>query len=365
MSGTIHDSTLPADLPVVIKTTLRRVIDRVDRLLLPVAAASGLLASTYYLLFSRQFRREHRAVLKGRLAYWQGLAQSGRSSPLLRRNIHRLEKGLVMRPRAPVFAEDYIAETVAEFARLRGLGGLDAAEDQWSADVLREYFESVQDTAAIAEARDAFARLDGAVDPASAPRSVPQPRSAGTRSRVEYQDFLELCRQRRSVRWFEQRAVPPELVTRALEAAAQAPSACNRQPFLFRYFDRPDDAQRIAGIAMGTTGYARNIPALVVLLGDLGCYPEERDRHVPYIDASLAAMQFMLALETLGLASCPINWPDIEGRERQMDRELELPPHLRPVMLIAIGYPDPEGGVPFSAKKSPELLLRSDNDYRP
>jgi nitroreductase len=102
---------------------------------------------------------------------------------------------------------------------------------------------------------------------------------------------------------------------------------------------------------------------LVVLLGDLGCYPEERDRHVPYIDASLAAMQFMLALETLGLASCPINWPDIEGRERVMDRELALPRHLRPVMLIALGYPDPAGGVPFSAKKSSELLLRSENDY--
>jgi nitroreductase len=115
---------------------------------------------------------------------------------------------------------------------------------------------------------------------------------------------------------------------------------------------------------MGTTGYAGNIPALVVLVGDWSCYPEERDRHVPYIDASLAAMQFMLALETLGLASCPINWPDIEPLERRMDRELGLPPHLRPVMLIALGYPDPTGGVPYSAKKGAGLLLRTENDYR-
>jgi nitroreductase len=350
----------------MIKSFLRRVIDRVDRLLLPVAAASGLLASAYYLLFSRQFRREHRAVLKGRLAYWQGLQRSGRSSPLLRRNTHRLEKGLVMQPRAPVFAEDYIEETVAEFARLRAAGGLDPAEQKWAVDVLAGYFAAVQDTPRIAAARAAFASLGTGVQaPDTARLSVPGSRAAGVRSGVSYEDFLGLCRQRRSVRWFEQRAVPREPVLQALQAAAQAPSACNRQPFLFRYFDRPEDAQRIAGIAMGTTGYAGNIPALVVLLGDLGCYPEERDRHVPYIDASLAAMQFMLALETLGLASCPINWPDIEGRERAMDRELQLPPHLRPVMLIALGYPDPEGGVPFSAKKSPDLLLRTDNDYRP
>ena len=108
-------------------------------------------------------------------------------------------------------------------------------------------------------------------------------------SGVSYKQFLDLCRQRRSVRWFEQRRVPADLVSKALDAAAQAPSACNRQPFLFRYFDDPADAHRIASIAMGTTGYAQNVPAIVVLLGDLGCYPEERDRHVVYIDASLAA----------------------------------------------------------------------------
>ena len=348
----------------MIKTLLRRMIDRLDQLLLPVAGSSRLLASVYYLLFSRQFRREHRAVLKGRLAYRRGLENAVRSSPLLRRNIHRLEKGLVMRPREPVFAEDYVEETVRELRRLRDLGGLDPVEDKWAGDVLADYFAAVRDTPRIAAARAVFASLGTGEPPGTAPSSVPGSRADGVRSGVSYEDFLALCRQRRSVRWFEPRAVPRELVMRALAAAAQAPSACNRQPFLFRYFDRPEDARRIASIAMGTTGYAGNIPALVVLLGDLGCYPEERDRHVPYIDASLAAMQFMLALETLGLASCPINWPDIEGRERQMDRELELPPHLRPVMLIALGYPDPEGGVPFSAKKSAELLLRSDNDYR-
>jgi nitroreductase len=84
---------------------------------------------------------------------------------------------------------------------------------------------------------------------------------------------------------------------------------------------------------------------------------------VPYIDASLAAMQFMLALETLGLASCPINWPDVESLEQQMAVALDLPWHLRPVMLIALGYPDPTGGVPFSAKKPSESLLRMSNDY--
>jgi nitroreductase len=350
----------------MLKRLIRDLADRLDRFLLPLTSRSGFVASAHYLLLSRQFRREHRAVLAGRLAYERGLEAPLRSSPLLRRNVHRLEKGLVMQPRQAVFAEDYIEETVAELARLRASGGLDPIEDRWAADVLAEYFQVVlTDTPPIARARATYEKFGPRMVEEPDVASTPRPRAQAPVSGVSYQQFLDLCRQRRSVRWFEQRRVPADLVSKALDAAAQAPSACNRQPFLFRYFEDPADAHRIAAIAMGTTGYAQNVPAIVVLLGDLSCYPEERDRHVVYIDASLAAMQFMLALETLGLASCPINWPDIEYRERAMAETLGLPWHVRPVMLIALGYPDPQGGVPFSAKKPSESLLRTSNDYTP
>jgi nitroreductase len=347
----------------MLKRLIRRTVERLDRLALPLVSGSKLLASLYYGVFNRQFRREQRAILAGRRAYYDGLGIAVHSSPLLRRNVHRLEKGLVMRPRQPVFAEDYIGETVEAFltAELHGLLGADEA--RWARDVLGSYFAAVTDTPRIAGARARFLQRDGGPVAASDAAWQPQPRAAGVRSGVGFDEFLALCQQRRSVRWFLPQAVPRELVLKAVAAAAQAPSACNRQPFLFRYLERPADAQRVAAVPMGTTGYADNVPALIVVLGDLSCFPAERDRHVIYIDAALASMQLMLALETLGLASCPINWPDVESLERRMDRELNLPRHIRPIMLIAIGYPDPRGGVPFSAKKPPDSLLRLDDDY--
>jgi nitroreductase len=287
---------------------------------------------------------------------------------MLRRNVHRLEKGLVMTPRQPVFAEDYIGETVAEFGRCLELGGLDPAEEKWARDVLTGYFAAISDTPSIQDARARFhahaaetLRSIGVVEAGAA--SAPRPRNAGVSSGIDYDAFLALCRQRRSVRWFLPQVVPESLVERAVAAAAQAPSACNRQPFLYRYFGQSTDAARIASIALGTAGYAQNIPALVVVLGDLAAYPYERDRHLVYIDAALATMQFMLALETQGLASCPINWPDIESCERKMTEALALPAHIRPILLVALGYPDPVGGVPFSAKKPVDMLLRRDNTY--
>jgi nitroreductase len=359
-------------LLATLKKYVRRILEILDRLALPIASVARGVASAYYLLLNPRLGREHRAVLAGRHEYLRSLKAARSSSPMLRRNIHRLEKALVMRPRNPVFAEDYIGETVEAFRRADGHGVLDPAELKWARDVLDAYFAAVGDSAIVARARELHGADDAGEGESSDPaapsaererRWQPRPRAAGARGRVEYEDFLQLCRQRRSVRWFEQRAVPRELVERAVTAAAQAPSACNRQPFLFRYFDAPGDAARIAGLAMGTTGYSENLPALIVVLGDLSAFAEERDRHLIYIDGALAAMQLMLALETLGLASCPINWPDIESLERRMARELALPRHVRPVMLIAIGYADPEGGVPFSAKKPVGALLRVSDDY--
>jgi nitroreductase len=315
----------------------------------------GVLASFYYFLFSRQFDREHKAVLQGKLAYRRSLHQTGRSSALIRRNIHRLEKGLIMQPRRAVFASDYITETVDIYLKAVQQASLCQAELKWATDVLTEYFAVVEDNEVIAKARLAFRRVPASTETTL---SIPYAHHTLAKAPVSFDDLTALYKRRRSVRWFQQKTVDPELVRRAVNIASLAPSACNRQPYRFELLSDPKDAATIARCAMGTTGFADNIPCLIVVVGDLSCYPAERDRHVIYIDASLAAMQLMLALETLGLSSCAINWPDIELREQSLQDKLGLACHERPVMLMALGYAAPEGGVPFSQKKSDELLLR-------
>ena len=109
---------------------------------------------------------------------------------------------------------------------------------------------------------------------------------------------------------------------------------------------------------MGTAGYHENIPVLIAIVGQLGCYFSERDRHLIYIDGSLAAMSLVYALETLELGTCCINWPDMEDMERQIAAELRLADDERVVMLMAVGYPDPTGMVAFSQKKPLEQIRR-------
>ena len=168
---------------------------------------------------------------------------------------------------------------------------------------------------------------------------------------MTYDQMLALAKQRRSVRWFLDKPVDRELVDKALVVARQSPSACNRLPYEFLVFDDPDQVKRIGSIPFGAAGYSHQIPTLMVVKGRLDDYFSPRDRHVPYIDASLALMSFMLALETLGLSSSVINWPDFEPLECTMARTLGLEPYERVIMLMAVGHADPTGMVASSAEE--------------
>jgi len=318
-----------------------------------------LFASFYYCFLSSQFHREHLATLKGRSAYKLKLNQNVNSSALLRRNIHRLEKGLIMQPRRPVFASDYIGETVHHYTDLLRYLDFDKAELNWAFQVLTNYFTVVSEgqNKLVDLARLQFLSLP-VVAPKDAIVAVPYIKSEAVRADISFASLSRLFKQRRSVRWFLPTPVDATIVRQAVNIANQAPSACNRQPFRFDLINGNINAAKIAGLAMGTTGFADNIPCLLVVVGDLSCYPAERDRHVIYIDASLATMQLMLALETLGLSTCPINWPDIEVREKLMQQKLGLEIYERPVMLLAVGYADPNGGIAYSQKKDDQLLVR-------
>lgn len=351
------------------------LLHRVNRVWMRMCGISGITSDLFF-LFNGEFRREHRAVIAGRLKHLRsrdpGLDdQLTGAEYTLRRNIHRLEKGLTMQPRRPSFATDYILETIEcfealaqhrycdrwndGFADVTDIDQTSARIDQYALGVLRTYFQVVDASdSRIAEAKKRFEKVSD-----TAPRNItevgPYPRSTRQHG-ITYDSLMQLCLQRRSCRWYDPRPVPKELLRNAVRTASLSPSACNRQPFRYVIFDRPEDARRIAGIPMGTGGYSDQVPCLIVIVGDLAAYPFSRDRHAMYIDASLASMALLLSLEVQGLASCCINWPDIERLEKKMEKELGLVEHERPLMCISVGYPAENCEVPFSQKKSVDEL---------
>ena len=362
-----------------LKQKTHHFLNVIDHKIFPFFTKSAFLSSVYYLLFSSEFRREHKAVLNGRLAYQfeqnkqKELAKQSlsKSSYLLRRNIHRLEKGLVMRPRRSVFAEDYIKETVHCYSLCVVMPNINSQELAWASEVLSEYFSIVDNTCIIYESRMIFESSHLKPLPAicdtkeieqvdfKPTKNLPYARLSTPELQINSQQFEKLCIKRRSIRWYVPKKVPDELLNQAIKTASLAPSACNRQPFEFFVINDLKTAPKVAELAGGTAGFSSNIPCIIVLVGDLSAYPMERDRHIVYIDSSLAAMQLMLSLETLGLSSCLLNWPDLDVPENKMSKLLNLPVYKRPIMLLSVGYALEDGLIPCSVKK-PISILRTD-----
>ncbi|WP_198027660.1 nitroreductase family protein [Seonamhaeicola sp. S2-3] len=256
-----------------------------------------------------------------------------------------------MKDRRSIFALDYIENTVEAYVKVitSSKEAVSHKNLKWYTDVLSNYFKVV-DTSnpKLNKLNQVFEQHKLVSDKET--KSVPYQRDFSILS-VSYDDFYNLSKLRRSVRWYEDRPIPRELIDKAISAALLSPSACNRQPFEFRIFDDKELVQKVANISWGTLGFSHNFPVIIVVIGKLEAYFDERDRHVIYIDASLASMSLMYALETLGLSSCPINWPDVKQFENEMEELLGLEKNERPIMLMSLGYPDKEALVPFSEKK--------------
>lgn len=342
---------------------IRKSFEATMRGVAELFGAHRLLSIPYSLFTFPTFNREQFAVLRGRRDYYRNLSRQRKSHTELRRNVHRLEKGISMQPRRAVFALDYLEETIEFYERATLTSGgattpIDKDELSWAHDVISEYFSLVDaNSPVVARASARFAATRTVFNPEQINRK-PYMRQDSVRSQARYDDLLDLAMQRRSVRWFKQQPVPRELIDQALLVGRQGPTACNRLPYEFRIFDDPEMVKKVAAIPFGSAGYAHQIPTVIVVVGRLNHYFSPRDRHVIYVDSSLAAMGFMLALETLGLSSSVINWPDFEPLEAKMQRTLNLDFDERVIMLIAVGYADPRGLIPYSEKKSLDTLRR-------
>lgn len=341
---------------------ISKIIKRPKSALHRVLMSSGpLTRKVYYKFFSSAFSREQAAVGAGIAKYNQD-SGSGQDLFLLRRNIHMLEKGLTMRPRRDSFGHDYIERTVRSFAAAssgEGSSLMASTEVHWMYSVLHDYFEAtVRSTdPRVQSLRGTFDALSIELGPRLELGCGPHTPSVDVPP-VGIEALTGLAERRKSVRWFTDQPVSREIVDRAIRVGAESPTACNRQPYRFEVVDDPASVAKVAAIPMGTNGYRDQIAGLVVVVGDLSAFFDERDRHLIYVDGCLAAMGLVYGFEAQGIGTCCINWPDIPEKEAAMASLLGLSRHERVIMLLAYGYADATALVPNSAKKDLAAVRR-------
>lgn len=312
---------------------------------------SKILGSKIYFIINGAFGDEGKAVLAGNHAHFSD-ERLHRSQMFLRRSVHRLEKGLITPNRRETFAADYIGSAVRTWIEIQSSVVEDHGELQWAADVFNRYFEATTNSTS-PSIRSAQISWLGAPRSSRSTEAILGPfQQSIFGPDLDASSMLsKLSNHRRSIRFFDDRPVSKELVDEAIGIGLTAPSACNRQSFRIAIVVDPIKRVKVARVPMGTAGFADQIPAVAVLIGQHRGYEHHRDRHAIYVDGGLFATGFILALESLGLNSCCINWPEIPMKEKELRSLIHLESDERPIMMIAIGYGTDGQLVPRSHKR--------------
>jgi len=166
-------------------------------------------------------------------------------------------------------------------------------------------------------------------------------------------DALEAIEARRSIRKFEDKPVPRELVEQVLEAAVRAPSGKNRQPWRFivvegdearaemmRRMRESIEGAREAGVPLGSSENTARVmgqaPSTIFVFNGESVHYKVTDWTVPDLQSIGAAVQNMcLAATDHGLGSlwiCDVFYADRELRE-WFGREDKM------VCAVSLGYP--------------------------
>ncbi len=167
-------------------------------------------------------------------------------------------------------------------------------------------------------------------------------------------DVIEAIHGRRSVRSYEPRPVPRDLIESVILDAAQAPPPFRGMvPWTFTIIE---GVERIAAYGERAMKYARehrpsgpgsdwverpgfkifwDAPVVVIISGPVG-------------DCNRAGQNFMLSAHARGLGSCWVGSPMLWLGTPDVRTELKIPADLPPVAVLCLGYP----------AASPEAIVR-------
>ena len=161
--------------------------------------------------------------------------------------------------------------------------------------------------------------------------------------------LIETLRQRRSIRQFQDRPIPAELLVILKEALLRSPSSREIRPWSFVLVEDKDLLSKLSQAKPHGAGFLKGAALGIVVCGD------STRSDVWIEDCSIAAVIAHLTAASLGLGSCWIqirerHYDDTTTAEQYVQNLLSLPEHIKVLAIIAVGYgAEQKAGVPFDA----------------
>lgn len=146
---------------------------------------------------------------------------------------------------------------------------------------------------------------------------------------------MSVMMKRNSVRKFNDKPVPKDIVIKLLESGMQAPSANNQQPWEFIVVDERDLLDEL----VKTSGGARPLNTATLCIIPM-IKPGIKSPLFNIQDLSAATQNILLEATNQGLGAVWIGvYPD-PIRYEYIEKVLEITGDIHPFCMIAIGYPE-------------------------
>jgi nitroreductase len=165
---------------------------------------------------------------------------------------------------------------------------------------------------------------------------------------------LDLIFSRRSIRAYERRPVPDDLVRDILDAAMAAPSAVCKDPWRFVIVRERETMRRLSD-ALPNGKMLAEAGVGIIVCGELAA---AHDGQLSYLlqDTSAAIQNALLAASALGLGAVWLGVHPREDRIAHVRALLGLPAGVVPVCIVAVGWP--------AERKPPRTRYAEDKVHR-
>lgn len=170
-------------------------------------------------------------------------------------------------------------------------------------------------------------------------------------------ELIEGLKTRRSVRSYQEKEVPDDVIEALLDIARWAPSATNSQSWRFVVVkDKERKARLRGGLRDALISFSKHIVEAPVVI--VAWYtPSLMLKRFQVSDVSNALIYLLLAAHAKGLGTCWIGW----FSKDRVKKVLNLPKKAEVVALITLGYPK-EVPEPRKRKSVAEIAYRETYD---
>lgn len=244
---------------------------------------------------------------------------------------HFLEYGMALKQARPGFGlsrADRLAEDL-----LKGRGAHDAREIGLKTLLAwRDFNASTKLPASVLFTLDKLAVQDGIMAGGIDQVTKEQIQAA---SAVDFNSFVQA---RHSIRSFAPGPVSEEVIRRAVAAAQEAPSSCNRQTCHAHVWTDPALIELVRKHQAGNRTFGHELAGIAVITSDLRHWEHTGERYQAWIDGGLFAMTLAYALHAEGLGTCMLNWSVTRDVDRGLRSKIGLGDEHLVVVLMGFGH---------------------------